>query len=437
MQFIKQYILVGNLHSLLSGKWFIEPSTINGMYPLLQSALSGKMAFTTPSFNSIVTAGGKTVMATKDVVNPKSEDQYVAVVAIKSPIYKYKQECGPAGTKDHQKTIQYYLNDPLCRGVVLDIDSGGGQVSGTPEFYDFLEKSSAIKPIHTYTDGLLCSAAYYLAAATSEITANKRADAIGSIGTMVSFIDFSGYYEKQGAKVITEYATKSTGKNKAFEDLLKGDPKEYIKTVLDPITDEFITDVKAGRKSVKETVFDGSTYNPKTALEMGLIDNIGTLQDVVNTIFNKTKSNQNKTTMSKKQTNLLAVLAVTELQMNDNGTYLNEGQLEAIEQSLTAKEAEVSALKTTNSEAVTAKETAESSHTAVTAKVTEMLSTLGVKVEGTADEQIAALSTAVMTLSKKPGSAHTTPKGTVEQPEENSFVDSSAGHNQLANEIFN
>lgn len=437
MQFIKQYILVGNLHSLLSGKWFIEPSTINGMYPLLQSALSGKMAFTTPSFNSIVTAGGKTVMASKDVANPKSEDQYVAVVAIKSPIYKYKQECGPAGTKDHKKTIQYYLNDPLCRGVVLDIDSGGGQVSGTPEFYDFLEESSALKPIHTYTDGLLCSAAYYLAAATSEITANKRADAIGSIGTMVSFIDFSGYYEKQGAKVITEYATKSTGKNKAFEDLLKGDPKEYIKTVLDPITDEFIADVKAGRKSVKEAVFDGSTYNATNALEMGLIDNIGTLQDVVNTIFNKTKSNQNETTMSKKQTNLLAVLAVTELQMNDNGTYLNEGQLEAIEQSLRAKEAEVSALKTSNSESITAKETAENSHTVISAKVTEMLSNLGLKAEGTADEQLAALSTAVMIFSKKPGSAHTTPKGTVTQPEENSFVDSSAGHNQLANEIFN
>lgn len=429
--------MVGNLHSLLSGKWFIEPSTINGMYPLLQSALSGKMAFTTPSFNSIVTAGGKTVMATKDVVNPKSEDQYVAVVAIKSPIYKYKQECGPAGTKDHQKTIQYYLNDSLCRGVVLDIDSGGGQVSGTPEFYDFLEKSSATKPIHTYTDGLLCSAAYYLAAATSEITANKRADAIGSIGTMVSFIDFSGYYEKQGAKVITEYATKSTGKNKAFEDLLKGDPKEYIKTVLDPITDEFIADVKAGRKSVKETVFDGSTYNPKTALEMGLIDNIGTLQDVVNTIFNKTKSNQNKTTMSKKQTNLLAVLAVTELQMNDNGTYLNEGQLEAIEQSLTAKEAEVTALKTANTEAVTAKETAEESNTAVSAKVTELLTSLGVKTEGTTDEQMAALSSAVMTLSKKPGSAHTTPKGTVEPPKGNAFVDPEAAHNILLNQVIN
>jgi hypothetical protein len=33
------------------------------------------------------------------------------------------------------------------------------------------------------------------------------------------FIDFSGIYEKQGATLITEYATQSTEKNKAFEEL--------------------------------------------------------------------------------------------------------------------------------------------------------------------------------------------------------------------------
>jgi protease-4 len=50
------------------------------------------------------------------------------------------------------------------------------------------------------------------------------------------FIDFSGIYEKQGATLITEYATQSTEKNKAFEELLKN-PELYIKTELDPIAE--------------------------------------------------------------------------------------------------------------------------------------------------------------------------------------------------------
>src|SRR5690606_17401766 len=94
-------------------------------------------------------------------------EKYVMVHPIKSSIFKYNQECGPRGTKHHQKVIQSYLNDPLCAGVVLDIDSGGGQVAGTPEFHDFL--LSAKKPVETYTDGYLCSAAYYIGSATKSI----------------------------------------------------------------------------------------------------------------------------------------------------------------------------------------------------------------------------------------------------------------------------
>jgi protease-4 len=47
-------------------------------------------------------------------------------------------------------------------------------------------------------------------------------------------------YEKQGATLITEYATQSTEKNKAFEELLKGNPELYIKTELDPIAEDLL-----------------------------------------------------------------------------------------------------------------------------------------------------------------------------------------------------
>jgi protease-4 len=65
----------------------------------------------------------------------------------------------------------------------------------------------------------MCSAAYYIGSAT-HIIANKRADAIGSIGVMVSFIDFSGIYENK-VLLITEYATQSTEKNKALKNCSK------------------------------------------------------------------------------------------------------------------------------------------------------------------------------------------------------------------------
>jgi protease-4 len=68
--------------------------------------------------------------------------------------------------------MKSYAQDPNCIGVVLDIDSGGGQVSGTPEFYDYIAsfKNQLL---------LILMCLLYIGSATSHIIANKRADAIG------------------------------------------------------------------------------------------------------------------------------------------------------------------------------------------------------------------------------------------------------------------
>jgi ClpP class serine protease len=81
--------------------------------------------------------------------------------------------------------------------------------------------------------------------------ANKRADAIGSIGVMVSLLIFL-VFMKNKVLLITEYATQST-ENKAFEELLKN-PELYIKTELDPIAEDFINDIKAVRPGVDASV---------------------------------------------------------------------------------------------------------------------------------------------------------------------------------------
>ena len=58
----------------------------------------------------------------------KPAEQVVGVVSIKSPIYKYSQECGPRGKpKAHMRVLDYLKDDQSVAGVVLDIDSGGGQ----------------------------------------------------------------------------------------------------------------------------------------------------------------------------------------------------------------------------------------------------------------------------------------------------------------------
>lgn len=426
--------MIDNLHSLLSGKWFIEPSMISGFMPLLQNVLaSGKIEGSKQPEPFKVFGYNTGYNFNEDADKP--DEKYVMVHPIKSSIFKYNQECGPRGTKYHMNVIKSYLNDPLCAGVVLDIDSGGGQVSGTAEFHDFLK--SAEKPIHTYTDGYLCSAAYYIGSATKSITANPRADKIGSIGTMISFLDLTGYYEKQGAKIITEYATKSTEKNRAFEELLKGNPETYIKTELDPITDTFINDVKNVRANVNDSVFNGSTYNADDALSMGLIDGIGQLSDVIQSIFDSQKpQNNNNSNLNMKMSNhtkVMAVLGLATLAITDDkGSYFNEEQLQTMEDALTASETEKETLTETLQTANEAKTTAETALQTATTEhannVQAIATALGLQTTATQAEITARIEGLSAGHTNTPG----TPKPTENQ---NSVIDANASHNQLADQI--
>ena len=221
---------INNLHSLINGKWFIHEPYGYALLPSLFTVLKGnslKIKATDRKPEAFVLLQDTAPVAASSFNSKDTAKDFVLRIDLKNPIYKYSQECGPQGTKSKMNIMEQFKNDPNCKGVVLDIDSGGGQVSGTPEFYDYIKNFG--KPVVAYTDGLMCSAAYYIGSAANHIIANKRADHIGSIGTIIHFIDLTGYYEKEGAKVITEYATKSTEKNRAFEELIAGKPEKYIK----------------------------------------------------------------------------------------------------------------------------------------------------------------------------------------------------------------
>lgn len=419
---------VNNLHSLIGGRWFIDEQYGHSLLPSLFSILKGN-SLTTPSNKApeafISSKSG--IIADNGFNQDSNKDNYVLILSLKDPIYKYNQECGPSGTKTKMRIMDRYESDPSCKGVVLDIDSGGGQVSGTPEFYDYIRNYS--KPVVSYTDGMMCSAAYYIGSAADYIIANKRVDAIGSIGTMIHFVDLTGAWEQIGAKVITEYATKSTEKNKDFEDLLKGDSSGYIKNVLDPITEDFHTDMKSVRNSLKEEVLAGGTYNAKDSLKNGLIDKIGTLQTAIDKVIslsksNTTNSNQNnskRTTMSKLNVPLIeaAIGATFSEGETENGVILTDTQAQALEAVLagnnqTIADAQTAAIAST--ETITGLEAAA---TAVTTAVQNALTTAEVENAATLNnvEGINKLSALVAEYGSADAGKTTTIKATTDTDE--------------------
>lgn len=431
--------MIDNLHSLLNRPWYIERHFAEAQLPLLLNIINGTLkveerkpelitSYYDVKGNRLNTTEGRT-------------DGVVAKINIKNSIFKYSQFCGPQGTKDIAKEMRGLEADSTVIGVVLDIDSGGGQVSGTPEFYDFIQAFS--KPVVAYTDGWMCSAAYYIGSATDYIVANKRAEAIGSIGAYSQFMDLQGFYEKKGAKLHTIYSSKSTEKNQAYREALEGNYDKWVKEELDPIVDDFIADMKAARPNLSEAVFKGATFGASKSLKLGLIDELGTLATAINKVTSLSKqnnNNKNSNNMSKERSQLQGVLDLDAplAATDDNGSYLNEDQLDAVE---TALASNASALQTAEDAKATAEDhlkTAQQDATDLNTKINALATKAGVEASETVADTLTAIENKIEELGQAPGDTHTNVgKGADEAQNQHEYMDFDTPFYNKAKELLN
>ena len=163
--------------------------------------------------------------------------------------------------------------------VVLYFDTPGGETFLLHETAQLI--SEFPKPIYSVIDSVGCSAGYWLACSAQKVYASSNFSTIGSIGIMASYYDDQVYLNNMGIKLVEIYSSLSGEKNKIFDDVQKGNSKEYIQRFLDPLALQFQTDVKAARKNVAEDALTGNTYYSQEAISKGLIDGVKAVEDVI------------------------------------------------------------------------------------------------------------------------------------------------------------
>ncbi len=220
--------------------------------------------------------------------------------------------------------MQTFDADNRVKGGVMVVDSGGGTTSGMEVMTHAIAQLK--KPLVTLIErgGMAASAAYGISSATNYIIAESEQSVVGSIGTMVSFAGIpSGERDGDNYKNFAIYATKSTQKNKIWEEAINNDNVELIvKELLDPVNEKFLSDVKSRRPQILESQLDGSVYNSGKVVGT-LVDQVGTFEDAVNKVMELSKvkpSNSNSNNNSKNKTNNKAMTA-QELKSQHPETY--------------------------------------------------------------------------------------------------------------------
>lgn len=222
----------------------------------------------------------------KDTSFSNANSGSVAVISMTGPVMKY-DNCGDPGSKTYENLLRNAYSNPNISGVVLVIDSPGGEVSGTQSLASVIKERN--KPVVTLAEDLMASAAYWFGSSADYVMAKNGTTRVGSIGTMSSFEDMRPFWESQGVKFHEIYADASVDKNAAFTEARAGNYDRYKKEVLNPLNEEFLSDIKSNRTgkidTKKENVLTGKTYLAKEALTNGLIDEIGGLEKAVSKVF--------------------------------------------------------------------------------------------------------------------------------------------------------
>jgi protease IV len=197
----------------------------------------------------------------------------VALIRIEGPIFD---------SKDAIDTLKDYVKDLSVKAIVLRVDSPGGAVAPSQEIYEEVRKAAAKKTIVVSMGSVAASGGYYISAPATRIIANPGT-LTGSIGVIMEIPNMEGLMSKIGVK---SEVIKS-GKHKDIASVFRGigkEEREILQDVLDNVHNQFITAVSEGRKMLRDDVqriADGRIYTGEQALKIGLIDELGNLEDAV------------------------------------------------------------------------------------------------------------------------------------------------------------
>lgn len=201
----------------------------------------------------------------------------VGIISVEGSIQYDGSSCSPDGLRT---LLDQAASRDDVKAVVLRVNSGGGVATAGEEMAHYVKDFD--KPIVVSSASTNASAAYEISSQSDYVFTSKTT-AIGAIGVAMEVTDLSGLYEKLGIRI--ESITSAESKDASFGNRpLTDEERAWYQNLVDQIDADFVEVVAEGRNmSVDEVraLANGMTYTGFDAVENGLADEIGYLEDAV------------------------------------------------------------------------------------------------------------------------------------------------------------
>lgn len=243
----------------------------------------------------------------------------VAVISIRgslvnndSPWLRYYE--GVTGYPAIREALIYAVHHADVKGILLDIESGGGAVSGVEDTHNLVAQVGKVKPVWAFSGGSMCSAAYWFGCAAKKVF-TARTTIMGSIGIINTHIEYSKALEKEGVGVTQTRSGKYKALASPYEPLSDA-AKAKIKDQVDHLYGVFIDQVADARGVSKdladEKMGQGREFIGDQSVSVGLADAVTTFDQVMSrfaaTLDKSPNPTQNVTHSPIRNTNMRTAL---------------------------------------------------------------------------------------------------------------------------------
>ena len=181
------------------------------------------------------------------------------------------------------RQFKKYREDKSIKAIVLHVNSPGGGVAASQEMYEEVKKTrDSGKPVIVSFGSIAASGGYYVACGGSLIVSNPGT-LTGSIGVIISLMNFKELTDKLGIKDLTIKSGELKDAGNPMREATEKD-KAYFQEIVDDSYDQFLDVVSKERKIDKEElrkIANGRVYTGRQAKDIKLVDSIGTLEDAI------------------------------------------------------------------------------------------------------------------------------------------------------------
>jgi len=220
----------------------------------------------------------------------------IAIIDLMGPLANepscMESMAGWSSTEAVRNALKIAYNDPSIQGILLNVNSPGGEVDGTDATASLIQEIAKSKPVYSYASGMMASAAYWVGSASTKVFAAPTSE-IGSVGVVFSLVDDSERMAKEGLKRKEIVSDISPDKR---IDMNSEEGESYIRTRANDIASIFVDKISSMRKVPQSHVLEhfgkGRVMIASKALDAKMIDHISTLDEAVLDLKNYSHNNK-------------------------------------------------------------------------------------------------------------------------------------------------